>query len=126
MIQKDTRFLNNEGLLIHSLHHWKILEGYYLRDIQKILIMYTKTVMIFCQCYLSWEQMFMVALTMNGIGKRAHVLKYLHRRCVVGAFDKNSHEGHILTDPRAVICFYSTNKYLFTLHIMVQKFMTNI
>ena len=31
------------------LRHWKLLEGIYSRDTQKILIMYTKTVMIFCQ-----------------------------------------------------------------------------
>ena len=41
--------LNNTGLAIHVLHNCQLLEVIYTQDIQKILIMYTKTVMIFCQ-----------------------------------------------------------------------------
>ena len=41
----------------------------------------------------------------NDIGKRAHVLKHSHGRCVVGAFDKISHEGSIWTFQRAVLSF---------------------
>ena len=32
---------------------------------------------------------------MNDIGKRAHVLKHQHGRCVVVPFDKMLHEGSI-------------------------------
>ena len=44
-------------------------------------------------------------MTMNDIGKIAHVLKYSKRRCVVGAFDKILHERYIWTGPRAVLYF---------------------
>ena len=55
--------------------------------------------------------MFMVAkqffygMTMNDIGKRAHVLKHSHGRCVVSAFDKLLHERSIWTGPKTVISF---------------------
>ena len=39
---------------------------------------------------------------MNDIGKSSHVLKNSHERCLVGAFDKNLHEGYIWTGHRAV------------------------
>ena len=42
---------------------------------------------------------------MNDVGKRAHVLKHSHRRCVIGAFDKHLHEGYIWTGPRSAISF---------------------
>ena len=42
---------------------------------------------------------------MNDIGKRAHVMKYSHGRCVVGAFDKILQEGYIWTGHRAVLSF---------------------
>ena len=48
-IMQNRGFLNNEGLVIHVLHHWQLLEEIYIQDIQKILIMYPKIVMIFCQ-----------------------------------------------------------------------------
>ena len=71
--------------------------------------------------------MFMVAkqffygMTMNDIGKRAHVLKHSHGRYMVGDFDKNLHEGYIWTKPRTVLSFPSTNQYFFTLYIMINK-----
>ena len=43
--------------------------------------------------------------TMNGIGKRAHVLKHSHGRCVIGSFDKVLYEGSIWTGHRAVLSF---------------------
>ena len=45
-------------------------------------------------------------MTMNNIGKRAHVLNNSYGRCVFGAFDKILHEGYIWTRPRAVIYFF--------------------
>ena len=42
---------------------------------------------------------------MNDIGKIAHVLKYSHRRCVVGAFYKIPYEGYIWTVPISVLSF---------------------
>ena len=42
---------------------------------------------------------------MYDIGKRSHILKHLHGRCVVDGFDKTLHEGSILTGHRAVISF---------------------
>ena len=44
-------------------------------------------------------------VNMNDIGKRAHVLKHSHGRCVVGALDKNVHEGYIWTGHRSVLYF---------------------
>ena len=41
------------------------------------------------------EKYFYDGKNMNDIGKRAHALKYSHVRCVIGAFDKNLHEGSI-------------------------------
>ena len=38
-------------------------------------------------------------------GKRAHVLNHSYGRCVIGAFDKNLHEGSIWTGHRAVLLF---------------------
>ena len=38
-------------------------------------------------------------------GKRAHVLKHSHGRCVIGSFDKILHEGSIWTGRRAVLSF---------------------
>ena len=42
---------------------------------------------------------------MNDIGKRAHVLKHSHGRCVIGSFDTLLHEDSICTDNRAVLSF---------------------
>ena len=42
---------------------------------------------------------------MNDIGKRAHVMKHSHGRCLVGAFDKILHDGSIWTGQRAVLYF---------------------
>ena len=44
-------------------------------------------------------------MTMDDIGKIAHVLKHSHKRCVVVDFDKNLHTGYICTGPTAVISF---------------------
>ena len=51
-------------------------------------------------------------MTMNYIGKIAHVLKHLHGRCVVGDFDKKLHEGYIWTEHRAVL-YFSLHNYIF-------------
>ena len=37
------------------------------------------------------ETVFYYGVNMHDIGKRAHVLKHSHGRCVFGAFDKNLH-----------------------------------
>ena len=42
---------------------------------------------------------------MNDIGKRAHVLKHAHGRCVIGSFDKILHKDSIWTVHRAVLSF---------------------
>ena len=42
---------------------------------------------------------------MNDIGKRAHVLKHSHGRCVIGYFDKILYEDYIWTGHRAVLLF---------------------
>ena len=39
----------------------------------------------------------------NDIGKRSHVLKHSHGRCVIGYFDKILHEGSIWTGHIAVL-----------------------
>ena len=53
----------------------------------------------------SGETVFYDEYNMNDIGKRAQVLKHSHRRCVIGSFAKNLHEGSIWTDNRAVLSF---------------------
>ena len=40
---------------------------------------------------------------MNDIGKRVHVLKNSHGRCVIGALDKILHEGFIWTGNRGIL-----------------------
>ena len=65
-------------------------------------------------------------MTMNDIGKGAHVINNSHAKCMVGAFDKMLYEGFIWTGPKAVLYFSSTNKYFFTLYIMVENLLTNI
>ena len=42
---------------------------------------------------------------MNDIGKRAHVMKHSHGRCVVGDFDKILNEGSIWTGHRSALSF---------------------
>ena len=49
------------------------------------------------------ETVFYDGENMNDIGKRAHVLKHSHGRCVIGSFDKILHEGSIWTGHRAVL-----------------------
>ena len=51
------------------------------------------------------ETVFYYGVNMHDIGKRAHVLKHSHGRCVVGPFDKILHEGSIWTGHRAVLYF---------------------
>ena len=65
-------------------------------------------------------------MTMNDIGKIAHVLNHSHVRCVFGAFDKISHEGSIWNGTRAVFSFI-LQKSIF-LHFVhhVKKFIANI
>ena len=41
----------------------------------------------------------------NDIGKRAHVLKHSHGRCVIGSSDKILHEGSIWTDHGSILLF---------------------
>ena len=53
----------------------------------------------------SGETVFNDGEKINDIGKRAHVLKHFHGRCVVGAFDKTLHEGSIWNDHRDVLSF---------------------
>ena len=51
------------------------------------------------------ETGFIYGENMNDIGKRAHVLKHSHGRCVIGSFDNFLHEGSIWTGHRAVLSF---------------------
>ena len=39
----------------------------------------------------------------NDIGKRAHVLKHSHGRCIISSFDNILHEGSLWTGRRDVI-----------------------
>ena len=45
-------------------------------------------------------------MTMNDIGKIAHVINHSHGRCVIGAFDKNLYGGYLQTGPGAVLYFF--------------------
>ena len=63
---------------------------------------------------------------MNDIGKRAHVLKHSHGRCVVGPFDFFNVKALFGMVIELFYLLSSTNQYFFTLCIMVQYFMTNI
>ena len=58
------------------------------------------------------KSVFLNGKTMNDIGKRAHVIKHSHGRCVVGAFDKILHGGYIWNVPRSVPSFI-LQKYIF-------------
>ena len=49
------------------------------------------------------ETVFYYGENMNDIGKRAHVLKNSHGRCVIGSFDEILHEGSIWTGHRSVL-----------------------
>ena len=51
------------------------------------------------------ETVFLNGITMNDMGEIAHVLNNSSGRCVVGAFDKNLHEGYIWTVNRAILSF---------------------
>ena len=51
------------------------------------------------------ETVFYDGLNMNDIGKIAHVLKHLHKRCLVVPLDKISPEGYIWTGHRDVLSF---------------------
>ena len=53
---------------------------------------------------------------MNDIGKRAHILKHSHGRCVIGYFDKILHEGSLWTGHRAVLSFI-LHKSIFLLFV---------
>ena len=56
-------------------------------------------------------------MTMNDIVKIAHVLKHLHGRCVVGAFDKILHEEYIWAGPISVLSFIlHKSMFLYFLH----------
>ena len=63
---------------------------------------------------------------MNNIGKRSHVLKHSHGRCVIGAFDKKNTKA-LFGPVIELFCRLSfTNKYYLTFCMMVQDFMTYI
>ena len=65
---------------------------------------------------------FFIEMTMNDMGKRAHVLKHLHRSYVVGDFDIILHKSSIWNGHRAVLYIFSyTNLHFLTLYIMVQS-----
>ena len=49
------------------------------------------------------ETVFYDGENMNDIGKRAHVLKHSHGRCVIGSFDKILLEGSIWKGHRAFL-----------------------
>ena len=49
------------------------------------------------------KQFFYDGDNINYIGKRAHVLKHSHGRCVVGPFDNILHEGSIWDGHRDVL-----------------------
>ena len=51
------------------------------------------------------ETVFNDGENMNDIGKRAHVLKHSHGRCVIGSLNKVLHEGSIWTGHRSVLLF---------------------
>ena len=51
------------------------------------------------------KQFFFDEETLNKVGKRAHVLKHSHGRCVIGSFDKILHEGSLWTGHRALLPF---------------------
>ena len=51
------------------------------------------------------ETVFYDGDNINYIGKRAHVMKYSHRRCVIGSLDKFLHEGSVSTGHRDVLSF---------------------
>ena len=72
------------------------------------------------------ERVILNGMTMNDIGKRAHVLKNLHGRCVVGAFDKIYTRALFGLEPELFYILTSTNEYFFTMYIMLKKVMTNI
>ena len=72
------------------------------------------------------ETVFNDGENMNNIGKRAHVLKHSHGRCVVGPFDNFFTKDLFGLVIELFYILSSTNQYFFTLYIMVQDFMTNI
>ena len=51
------------------------------------------------------ETVFYDGENMNDIGKRAHLLKHSHGRCVIGSFDKILHKGSLWNGHRDVISF---------------------
>ena len=91
MVTKNRIFLNNEGLVIHVLCHWKLLYVIYSLDIQKVSIIYTNTLMSdnhLGNRYSWWRNIVFNGKTMNDMGKISQVLNNPHGRCVVGAFEK--------------------------------------
>ena len=72
------------------------------------------------------ETIFLNGMTMNDIGKRAHVLKHSHGRCVVVSFYKMLHGGSIWNGHRDVLSFI-LQKYIFLHFVHHSKlFMTYI
>ena len=51
------------------------------------------------------ENVFLNVMSIDDIGKRAHVIRNSHGRCVVGSFDKNLHKCSIWTVHRSVLSF---------------------
>ena len=63
---------------------------------------------------------------MKDIGKKSHILKHSHRRCVVGAFDNFYKKYLFVMDTELYYLLSYTNLYFFTLYIMVQSLMIDI
>ena len=63
------------------------------------------------------EKVFYDGDNMNDIGKRSHVLKHSHGRCVIASFDKILHEGSIWTGNRTVLsCILHKSIFLHFVH----------
>ena len=72
------------------------------------------------------ETVFLNGEKMNDIGKRAHVLKHSHGRCVIGSFDKFYMYALFGLVIELLYHLSSTNQYFFTFCIMAQNVMTSI
>ena len=51
------------------------------------------------------EKIFFNGITIDKIGKRAHVFNNSHERCVESALDKNLHKDSLCTGYRALLLF---------------------
>ena len=71
------------------------------------------------------ETVFYDGVNMNDIGKRSHVLKHSHGRCVVGAFDKSLHEGSIWTGHRTILYFINNSPLCTSCYNFYDKYITS-